>query len=125
MCRQQDNTDGKVEEIIYGTEGTMLTTSGSAQCRGRNTWTFAGENPNPYVVEHVDLQEAVRGNAPYINEGKRIAESTMTAIMGRMSAYTGKDLEWSAALADPMDLVPKDPKPGPGMIQKVAMPGMA
>ena len=125
MCRQQDNTDGKVEEIIYGTEGTMLTTSGSAQCRGRNTWTFAGENPNPYVVEHIDLQEAVRGNAPYINEGKRIAESTMTAIMGRMSAYTGKDLEWSAALADPMDLVPKDPKPGPGMIQKVAMPGMA
>lgn len=125
MCRQQDNTDGKVEEIIYGTEGTMFTTSGSARCSGRNEWTFTGENPNPYVVEHIDLQEAVRGHAPYINEGKRIAESTMTAIMGRMSAYTGKDLEWGAALADPMDLVPKDPKPGPGVVQKVAMPGLA
>jgi hypothetical protein len=49
----------------------------------------------------------------------------MTAIMGRMAAYTGKDLAWDAALADPMDLVPKDPKPGPGVKQTVAIPGKA
>ena len=125
MCRQQDNTDGRVEEVIYGTEGMLVTASGRAEIRGRNAWTFAGANPNPYVVEHVDLQDAVRGNAPYVNEGKRIAESTMTAIMGRMAAYTGKDLQWEAALADPMDLVPKDPKAGPGVASKVPVPGMA
>jgi predicted dehydrogenase len=123
MCRQQDNTDGRVDEIVYGTEGTLITSSGRAEIRGRNAWTFAGENPNPYVVEHIDLQEAVRGNAPYINEGKRIAESTMTAIMGRMAAYTGKDLAWDEAIADPMDLVPKDPKPGPGVKESVHIPG--
>jgi hypothetical protein len=77
------------------------------------------------VVEHVHLQEAIRGNAPYLNEGKRIAESTMTAIMGRMAAYTGKDLSWEAAIADSMDLVPKDPKPGPGVKETVAIPGRA
>jgi predicted dehydrogenase len=125
MCRQQDGTDGRVEEIIYGTEGTLLTSSGRAECRGRVTWKFAGPNPNPYVQEHVDLQDAVRGNAPYLNEGRRIAESTMTAIMGRMAAYTGKDLAWDAALADPMDIVPKDPKPGPGVKESVAIPGQA
>ncbi|MBM4100152.1 MAG: Gfo/Idh/MocA family oxidoreductase [Planctomycetes bacterium] len=125
MCRQQEGTDGRVDEVIHGTEGTLLTSSGRAEIRGRFRWTFAGDNPNPYVQEHVDLQEAVRGNAPYLNEGKRIAESTMTAILGRMAAYTGKDLSFAAALADPMDLVPKDPKPGPGVMQTVAIPGMA
>ena len=123
MSRQQEGTDGRVEEVVYGTEGTLLTSSGRAEIRGRHPWTFAGDNPNPYVQEHVDLQEAVRGNAPYLNEGRRIAESTMAAIMGRMAAYTGKDLEWDAALNDPMDLVPKDPRPGPGVREAVAMPG--
>jgi predicted dehydrogenase len=125
MCRQQEGTDGRVDEVIHGTEGTLLTSSGRAEIRGRFRWTFSGDNPNPYVQEHVDLQEAVRGNAPYVNEGRRIAESTMTAILGRMAAYTGKDLSFAAALADPMDLVPKDPKPGPGVKQSVAIPGKA
>ena len=49
----------------------------------------------------------------------------MTAILGRMAAYTGKDLSFASALADPMDLVPKDPKPGPGVKQSVAIPGKA
>ncbi|MFO0963365.1 MAG: Gfo/Idh/MocA family oxidoreductase [Phycisphaerales bacterium] len=125
MARQQDGTDGRVEEIIYGSDGSMLLRSGSAEVRGKHPWKFAGKNPNPYVVEHIDLQEAVRGNAPYINEGKRIAESTMTAIMGRMAAYTGKDLEWDAALADPMDLVPAKLSRGPGVPSKVPVPGQA
>jgi predicted dehydrogenase len=125
MCRQQDGTDGRVEEIVHGTEGTLLASSGRAEIRGRVNWKFTGPNPNPYVQEHVDLQDAVRGNAPSLNEGRRIAESTMAAIMGRMAAYTGKDLAWDAALADPMDLVPKDPKPGPGVKESVAFPGQA
>ena len=125
MCRQEEGTDGRVDEIIYGTEGVLMTSSGRAEIRGKSSWAFAGENPNPYVVEHVHLQEAIRGNAPYLNEGKRIAESTMTAIMGRMAAYTGKDLSWEAAIADSMDLVPKDPKPGPGVKETVAIPGRA
>jgi predicted dehydrogenase len=123
MCRQQDGTDGAVEEVIIGTEGTMRLSSGSARCTGRVKWAFEGPNPNPYLQEHIDLQEAIRGHAPYVNEGRRIAESTMTAIMGRMAAYTGKDLSWDVALNDPMDLVPKDPRPGPGPVERVAMPG--
>jgi predicted dehydrogenase len=125
MCRQEDGTDGRVDEIVYGTGGTAYLRSGFAEIRGKNPWKFSGANPNPYVVEHVDLQDAVRGNAAYLNEGKRIAESTMSAIMGRMAAYTGKDLEWDAALKDPMDLVPRDLKPGPGVASTVPVPGQA
>lgn len=125
MCRQEDGTDGRVDEIIYGTEGVLYTRPGFAEIKGAHPWKFTGDDNNPYVTEHVDLQDAVRGNAPYINEGKRVAESTMTAILGRMCAYTGKDLTWDAAIADPMNLVPEHPHAGAAPKSSVAMPGKA
>ena len=42
------------------------------------------------MQEHTDLIESIRSGKP-INELKNVAESTLTAIMGRMSAYTGKE----------------------------------
>ena len=41
-----------------------------------------------------------------MDEGIRIAESTLTAIMGRMSAYTGKAVMWDQALKSKEDLMP-------------------
>ncbi len=120
MCRQQDGTDSRVDEVVYGSEGVLYTRPGFAEIKGRHPWVFTNADNNPYLAEHIDLQEAVRGNAPYVNEGKRVAESTMAAIMGRMAAYTGKDLTWEEALGDPMDLVPENP--GPGMAPKSSVP---
>ena len=46
-------------------------------------------------------------NGRPLNEGKRIAESTLTAIMGRMSAYTGREISWKWAMnASKLDLTP-------------------
>ena len=51
---------------------------------------------------------SIREGRP-LNEGKRIAESTMTAIMGRMSAYTGRALKWDWAMnASKLDLSPPE-----------------
>ena len=36
-----------------------------------------------------------------------MAESTLTAIMGRMSAYTGKAVTWEQALNSKLDLTPQ------------------
>ena len=36
-----------------------------------------------------------------------MAESTLVAIMGRMSAYTGKALTWEQALNSKLDTFPK------------------
>ena len=41
------------------------------------------------MQEHTDLIASIRKGKP-INELKTVAESTLTAIMGRKSAYTGK-----------------------------------
>ncbi len=108
MCRQADGSSGKVGEVIQGTTGRAITSSGTARFEGGPTWTFAGENPNPYVVEHQDLHASIRGEGPYLNEARRIAESTLTAIMGRMSAYSGREVTWDDALRSPLDLTPPD-----------------
>ena len=52
-----------------------------------------------------------------------MAESSLTAIMGRKSAYTGKTLTWDDALADPTSLMPAHLEWGPMPTPPVPMPG--
>ncbi len=122
FCRQIDGTPSRVEEVIVGTEGVMLTSSGRAEIRGKNPWKFTGENPNPYVEEHRDLVAAITSGQP-LNEAKRIAESTLSAIMGRMSAYTGKDVTWRQAMESKLDLAPPSYAFGDLPVPPVAIPG--
>ncbi|MFO0894630.1 MAG: Gfo/Idh/MocA family oxidoreductase [Phycisphaerales bacterium] len=125
MARQQDGTSGRVEELIHGTDGVMKLSSGMAAATGLRPWTFAGPNPNPYVVEHQVLQEAIRSGQP-VNEASRIAESTLCAIMGRMAAYSGQDITWEDAMKSPLDLRPgSDLAFGPRPQAPVAVPGKA
>ena len=55
-----------------------------------------------------------------VNDGVSAALSTMMAIAGRMAAYSGKELEWDAALNSKIEIFPKtlawdaDPGPKPG-----------
>src|SRR5207245_10972928 len=74
---------------------------------GRTMWNRGkrDEDVDPYVQEHTDLIAHIRGGK-HINELKNVAESTLTAIMGRMSAYTGKALTWDKALHSREDLFP-------------------
>lgn len=123
FCRQQDGTDGRVEETIYGTQGKLTSRPGYAVIDGKNPWRFSEKNGNPYVDEHVDLLRSIRGDGPYLNEGKRIAESTLTAIMGRMSAYTGKAVTWEQALNSKLDLSPDSYSFGDLAVREVPMPG--
>ena len=80
--------------------------------------------PTPAVQEYKDTLDAIRsGNT--INEGKRIAQSTMTAILGRMAAYTGRNLSWDWAMnASKLDLTPTEWKFGDHAIAPVAVPGL-
>jgi len=122
MCRQIDGTDGKVEEDVQGTEGRLHTRPGFAEITGKKPWKFDGQNPTPYVQEHVDLLAAIRGGK-HINEAKQVAESTLTAIMGRMAAYTGKTVTWEQALKSKLDLSPPSYELGALPVPAVAVPG--
>lgn len=122
MCRQQDGTDGKVEEIISGSEGMAELNSGVANLTGPKAWKFNGKQTNPYLQEHIDLQNAIRTSSP-LNEGEQVAKSTLVAIMGRMAAYSGKDVTWEQALTSDEVLMPEAVEFGPRPEAPVAIPG--
>ncbi len=42
-----------------------------------------------------------------MNDGKRMATSTLLAIMGRMAAYTGQQVTWDEALNSQEKLFPE------------------
>ncbi|MCA9284520.1 MAG: Gfo/Idh/MocA family oxidoreductase [Phycisphaerales bacterium] len=122
MCRQIDGCPPRVEEVIVGTEGTLTTRPGYAKITGRTPWEFKGENPNPYQQEHADLAAAIASGTP-VNEGQRVAESTLTAVMGRLAAYTGQVITFDEALASQLDLAPPAYVFGPLPTPAVAIPG--
>ena len=103
MCRQIDGCASRVAEDIVGTKGRS---NGSNFIKGEKPWKREGEWLDPYMLEHKDLIASIRGGLA-VNEGVRVAESTLTAIMGRMSAYTGKEITWDQALNSQESLVPE------------------
>ena len=88
--------ENNVSETVVGTKGTCPRPTGYHD-RQASKVVPAATRPNPYVQEHIDLIESIRAGKP-LNELKQVAESTLTAIMGRMSAYTGKTLTWDEVL---------------------------
>jgi predicted dehydrogenase len=118
MCRQIDGTDSRIAEQYIGTKGICDPANG-----------FVGEPKQKivplgqaYVQEHRDLLESIAAGKP-VNEGRQVAESTLTAIMGRMSAYTGKLVTWEQAMKSELSLFPEKLEFGEMPVPPVAMPG--
>ena len=122
MCRQIAGTRGRVGESFIGTRGK---TDPSGTITGAKAWTYQKpEKPiSPYVQEHTDLVAAIRAGKPY-NELKTVAESTMTAILGREAAYTGQEITWDQIMKANQQLSPPQLAFGPLPVPPVAMPGV-
>jgi predicted dehydrogenase len=123
MCRQIDSCANATGEFIMGTEGYTNCQNTIWDLNGNVIWQFEypkDENGNlmnqtvipPYVQEHMHLVYAIRtGN--YVNEGEQTAYSTLTAIMGRTAAYTGRAITWDEIFRSDMDLGPSIIEFGP------------
>ena len=123
MCRQINGCIDRVSERIVGTKGAAYTDSTTGYIEGTKAYKYDGPNPNPYVQEHADLIAGIRAGKPP-NEGRNVAEGTMGAVMGRMSAYTGRALSWDWAMkASKLDLTPASYESGPAPDASVAVPG--
>lgn len=120
---QIDNFDFRSNQRVTGTKGSALLEFRTGVITGANPYNFDGEAPNPSVLQYKEMIDSIR-NGTGLNEGKQVAESTMTAIMGRMSAYTGKMVEWNWALNESMlDLSPEKIEFGDMVRSPVAVPG--
>jgi predicted dehydrogenase len=96
FCRHWNKSAEGVFEEVTGTKGKS-----TCEDKGR-------DEKNPYQQEHIDLIACIRGEAPYRNDGFYTADSTMTGIMGRMAAFTGKEYTWDEALNEKLSIVPDD-----------------
>jgi predicted dehydrogenase len=124
MCRQTKGCAERVEERIVGTEGVAHCTGNTGEIRGKKPWKFEGKEVDPYVQEHADLVASIQ-NGKVLNEGRQIAESTLCAIIGRMSAYTGRAISWEWAMnSSKLDLSPAKYEFGPNPVDAVAIPGI-
>jgi predicted dehydrogenase len=107
-ARQINDTQPLVTEGVIGTKGR----ASAGLITGPHAWKYTGPNPNPYEQEHADLIASIRAGQP-LNEGRPVAEATLTAIMGRMAAYSGQAVSWEFALRESeLDLTPKEIKSG-------------
>ncbi len=125
MCRQIDGCWNDVSEYLVGTKG-------STNCRSRiwgqgpwdaNDWHWRGNQVNPYVQEHINLQASIKGGKGALNEAENVAKSTASAILARTSCYTGRDVTWDQLMSSEERLgpekyefgdIPMPPVPAPG-----------
>ncbi len=109
-CRQQQGCSSDVSDHILGTKGTVKQTSGrlNAITTPDSNWKYNGPKNDMYQTEHDEYFASIRAGKP-LNFAEKLAHSTMVAILGRMSAYTGQTITWEDALASKEDLRPTDP----------------
>lgn len=106
LCRTTPNCYNENSSIIMGTKGTAWPLSGRID--GENKWRYsgAGKPVSPYVVEHQEFFRAIRTGNP-LNCGDYMARSTMVAVMGQLSCYSGKQITWQQAMASNFYLGPR------------------
>ncbi|MGN6543921.1 MAG: Gfo/Idh/MocA family protein, partial [Aureliella sp.] len=107
MCRHIPGCWNSVSEFAHGSKGWCDISGAKIYDRDNKlVWKSEG-NRNGHQEEHHDLFRSLRaGEKPA--EGKYGAESTMTAIMGRMATYSGKELTWDQVLNSDLKLADFD-----------------
>jgi len=124
-CRQIANCMNDNTATFYGTKGTAREVgfAGMPFIKGEKNWKYSGPRPNMYQVEHDEMFASIRAGNP-INNGVRLAHSSLTAIMGRMAAYTGEEISWEQALNSEERLVPEHLEWNMALpVVPIAMPG--
>lgn len=109
-CRQMRGTANRNSNRVIGTRGVAEINPGNSKIvshDGKILFEMNERGNNPYVQTHIDLVKSIQEKKP-LNEALSVAESTLTGILGREAAYTGKELTWDEVLNADMDLFPKD-----------------
>ena len=104
QCRQMGGCYNNVSEFVHGTKGKS-NPANNIQGKGID-WKYPEKVKNAFEVEHDDLVAAIRKGTEY-NEGDNGALSSMTAVLGRMCTYSGKEIAWDDAYNSAISLAPK------------------
>jgi len=136
MCRQINGCAPNVSERLQGATGSTNCIDQIQDLAGNEIWKYKypadaegkedkGAMKPAMDQEHVDFVNSIRTNQGF-NELENTAISTMVAIMGRVSSYTGKETSWDEMMNSDLKLGPKVFAFGPVDIPKeVPIPGEA
>ena len=106
-CRTHSGCYSENADYVIGTTGTCTVGRGRVPViEGETKWRYSGPPANMYQTEHDEFLASIRAGQP-INDGTRMAHTTLVTLMGRMAAYTGKEITWDQALNSQQSLVPE------------------
>src|SRR5665213_2549132 len=123
-CRQYVNCNGDVSDWVYGSDGIASVQADAPFITGKNPAKIRPSKINMYDAEHIALFKSIRKNQP-INNGVYMSQSTLAAIMARMSAYSGKVITWAEAMHDQTSYTMPKYAFGPHAVDPVVVPGEA
>ncbi len=120
MENERQNKTDITERFVEGRRCRLGRSIGNT--KGNRVYRYEDNIHSGEVAQCANLIKSIRQGEP-INECKRLAESTMTVILGRMSAYTGRAISWKWALKSKLDLSPAKYELGDLPVRPVAVPG--
>jgi myo-inositol 2-dehydrogenase / D-chiro-inositol 1-dehydrogenase len=130
FCRTTTGCYDEDSSLVFGTKGRASLKS----CRiwGETNWRYQGQ-ADPYQIEHDQLFASIRSGQP-INNGDYMGRTSLIAIMGQISCYTGKQVTWEQVSNSDFYYAPRpeecrfdmEPpvKPGPDGVYPVFKPGI-
>ena len=123
MDRQINGCTNRVGDLIIGTEGkaNMGYVAAISKDDGEQ-WRYRGERNNAYQLEHEEIIQSIRDGNP-VNEARQVAESSLTAIMGREAAYSGREITWEDLMKSNQDFTLEKYEFGDMPVPAVPMPG--
>ncbi len=109
QCRHQPGCLNRVEEVFQGTKGNIRVHGGNygmiKSAKGTTIYEHDGQNDiDPYQYEHNVLFAAIKAGEYKFDDVQQGADSTMTAILGRMATYSGQQISWDEAMATDLEL---------------------
>lgn len=112
-CHQIPGSASEVSTVIYGTTGICHIGASNRGSRitdrqGTTMWEMKGSIADAYKQEHKDLIDSIRSGTPIV-ELKQTADSSLTAVLGRVAAYTGQRVSWDfLTTKSQLDLFPPE-----------------
>lgn len=111
QSRQVRGTKPRVGEEIHGTKGILTLETGEIKdFDGKVLWRYRQPRKkatNPFQEEHNRLHAAIKENTP-LNNAYYGADSSFSAVLGRLATYTGQEVKWDEAVASDFSLLPDD-----------------
>jgi hypothetical protein len=106
FCRTQVGCYIETSTVLLGSKGRCFLSQSRIEGETKWKYKYPEPKPSPYDIEHEQLFAAIRAGNPF-NAGDYMARSTMVAVLGQLTCYSGKEITWERAFNSDFYFAPK------------------